>query len=156
TCAGCTSRNVGIDVGGGEMGSLTAVPFVSLDGVMQAPGEPGEDRSGGFEHGGWAYGYWDDAMQGIIAEQIETADAILLGRGTYQIFARYWPRVSGEDRVAAALNSAAKYVASASLDAVDWNNSKLLEGKVPEAVAALKAERGGEIQVHGSPGLLQT
>src|SRR5262245_56037254 len=104
------------------MSSLVAVPFVSVDGVMQAPGAPGEDRSGGFEHGGWAYGYFDDAMQGIIAEQIETADAILLGRGTYDIFAGYWPRVSGEDRVATALNGAEKYVASASLEAVDWNN----------------------------------
>jgi dihydrofolate reductase len=138
------------------MARLVAGTFLTVDGVMQAPGGPDEDRSGGFAYGGWSVGYWDDAMGGIITEWTAKADALLLGWRTYEIFAAHWPHVPDDDPVGAVLNRVPKYVASTTLKTVDWNNSTLLEGDVPDAVAALKDARRGEIQVHGSCGLLQT
>jgi dihydrofolate reductase len=138
------------------MGKLQVGTFVTLDGVMQAPGGPDEDRDGGFEHGGWSFHYWDDAMGERITESTLRADALLLGRRTYEIFASHWPNVGDEDPVAAKLNSVPKYVASRTLDEVTWRNSKLLEGDVVDAVARLKKEVDGEIQVTGSATLLQT
>ncbi len=138
------------------MASLVVGTFLTLDGVMQAPGGPDEDRSGGFAHGGWSVGYWDDAMGQVITEWTAKADALLLGRTTYQIFAAHWPHVPDDDPVGAVLNGVPKYVASTTLNTVEWNNSTLLEGDVPRAVADLKVARSGEIQVHGSCGLLQT
>jgi dihydrofolate reductase len=141
---------------GRTMATLVVGTFLTVDGVMQGPGGPDEDRSGGFAHGGWSVGYWDDAMGKIITEWTAKADALLLGRGTYEIFAAHWPLVPDDDPVGAVLNRVPKYVASTRSTTVAWNNSTLLKGDVPEAVAALKDERSGEIQVHGSCGLLQT
>ena len=138
------------------MGKLQVGTFVTLDGVMQAPGGPDEDRDGGFEHGGWSFHYWDDAMGERITESTLRADALLLGRRTYEIFASHWPNVGDDDPVAAKLNSVPKYVASRTLDEVTWNNSRLLEGNVVDAVSRLKKEIDGEIQVTGSATLLQT
>lgn len=138
------------------MRTLVVGTFLSLDGVMQAPGGPDEDPSGGFTHGGWSVGYWDDAMGRIIAESIEQADGLLLGRKTYEIFAAHWPHVSDDDPVAAKLNSMPKYVASTTLDRVEWNNSTLIDGDLAEEIPKLKDQPGGEIQVQGSCQLIQS
>jgi dihydrofolate reductase len=139
------------------MRKLVVGTFLSLDGVMQAPGGPDEDREGGFEHGGWSAGYWDDVMGPIIDEFTNRADGLLLGRKTYEIFAAHWPRVTDEDDpVASKLNSVPKYVASRTLDTVEWNNSTLLKGEIAEEVAKLKDQPGTEIQVTGSWQLIQT
>jgi dihydrofolate reductase len=125
---------------------------MSLDGVVQAPGGPDEDPTGGFAHGGWAANYFDEEMMSRMAESAPYE--LLLGRGTYEIFAAHWPYDEGP--IADHLNGTRKYVASTTLDRVDWNNSTLIEGDVPDYVRRLKAEDGPEIQVHGSPGLIQT
>jgi dihydrofolate reductase len=139
------------------MSKLVVGTFLSLDGVMQGPGGPDEDREGGFEHGGWSAGYWDDVMGPIIDEWTNQADGLLLGRKTYEIFAAHWPRVSGEDDpIAAKLNSVPKYVVSRTLDTVEWNNSTLLQGDIAEEVGTLKDQPGTEIQVTGSGQLIQT
>jgi dihydrofolate reductase len=135
------------------MRRLIVNTFVSLDGVMQAPGGPDEDPVGGFEHGGWAVNYWDDEMMGRMAAP-ERPYELLLGRGTYEIFAAHWPYAEGP--IADLLNGMRKHVASTTLDRLDWDNSTLIPGDVPEYVGALKREDGPEIQVHGSPGLIQT
>jgi dihydrofolate reductase len=134
------------------MRTLAVSTFVSLDGVMQAPGGPHEDPTGGFTKGGWAVNYFDEEMM----DRISGADPyeLLLGRGTYEIFAAHWPYDEGP--IADHLNSTRKHVASATLDRVEWNNSTLIPGDVAEYVEALKREEGPEIQVHGSPGLIQT
>jgi dihydrofolate reductase len=129
--------------------------FITVDGVMQAPGGPDEDRDGGFEHGGWSFHYWDDLMNQRITEATNRAGALLLGRKTYEIFAAHWPNVGDNDPVAAKLNSVPKYVASRTLDEVTWSNSTLIRD-VPDAVADLKRESGEEIQVTGSGDLIQT
>jgi dihydrofolate reductase len=126
--------------------------FMSLDGVMQAPGGPEEDPTGGFTHGGWGVNYFDDEMMGQVAEA--EPYELLLGRGTYEIFAAHWPYDEGP--IADRLNSTRKHVASTTLERVEWNNSTLITGDVAEYVAALKRQDGPEIQVHGSPGLIQT
>jgi dihydrofolate reductase len=122
---------------------------------MQAPGGPEEDPTGGFAHGGWAAGYWDDAMGERMGELMGKPFDLLLGRKTYDIFAAHWPHVPDQP-YAEQLNSARKYVASRTLDTLEWQNSTLLEGDVAEAVAKLKQEDGPEIQVHGSSDLIQT
>jgi dihydrofolate reductase len=137
------------------MRKLVVSTFLTLDGVMQAPGGPEEDPSGGFEHGGWSVNYWDDTMSAWMGKAFETRFDLLLGRKTYEIFAAHWPHARDEPG-AAELNSARKYVASRTLDGVDWENSTLLEGDVAEAVAHIKEEEGPDIQVHGSSDLLQT
>ena len=140
-----------------ETGRLVVGTFLTLDGVMQAPGGPAEDRDGGFEHGGWTVNYWDERMGQVMNDQFAEVDALLLGRRTYEIFAAHWPRVDAEgDPVAAKLNSMPKYVASRTLDAVVWNNSTLLLDDVAAAVADLKEERGDVILVQGSHDLIQT
>jgi dihydrofolate reductase len=135
------------------MSKLIVNAFVSLDGVMQGPGGPDEDPTGGFTHGGWAAKYWDEEMLGRM-EHPDPPYELLLGRGTYEIFAAHWPYAEGP--IADHLNGTRKYVASTTLASVDWNNSTLLTGDVADAVAALKRGDGPEIQVHGSVGLLQT
>ena len=137
------------------MRPLIVSTFVTLDGVMQAPGGPEEDPAGGFDHGGWSAGYWDEAMGERMGELMGKPFDLLLGRKTYEIFAAHWPHVPDEPG-AEQLNGARKYVASRTLDTVEWENSTLLEGDVPEAVAKLKQEEGPEIQVHGSWDLIQT
>ena len=113
---------------------LTVGTFVTLDGVMQAPGGPEEDRSGGFEHGGWLVPFRDDMAMHVMTEWIRGGDGLLLGRKTYEIFAAHWPYVTGDDPIAAKFNSVRKYVASRTLDRVDWNNSTLLKGNVVEGI----------------------
>jgi dihydrofolate reductase len=138
------------------MGKLVVGTFLTLDGVMQGPGGPEEDTEGGFEHGGWSVPFWgDDRMGEFMDESMGRADAVLLGRKTYEIFAGHWPNVGDDDPMAAKLNSVQKYVASTTLDSVDWQNSTLIEGDVAEGVAKLKDERT-EIQVPGSQNLIQT
>jgi dihydrofolate reductase len=133
---------------------LTVNTFMTLDGVMQAPGGPEEDPSGGFAYGGWSVNYWDDEMGRIMDEVMGKPFDLVLGRKTYEIFAAHWPHV--DDTAGKALNEATKYVASRTLRSVDWANSVLIEGDVSERIAALKAEDGPELQVHGSANLLQT
>jgi dihydrofolate reductase len=129
---------------------------VTLDGVMQGPGTPEEDPRGGFAHGGWSAGYWDEALGEWVAPLYTGRPAdLLLGRRTYEIFAAHWRFVS-DDPMADSINAARKYVASTTLTEVDWHNSTLLRGDAAEAVAALKDEDGPEIQVHGSGDLVQT
>ena len=137
------------------MRPLVVNTFVTLDGVMQAPGGPEEDPTGGFDHGGWSAGYWDDAMGERMGEVMGKPFDLLLGRKTYEIFAAHWPHVPDQPG-AEQLNGARKYVASRTLDTVEWANSTLLEGDVAEAVARLKQADGPEIQVHGSSDLIQT
>jgi dihydrofolate reductase len=131
--------------------------FVSLDGVMQGPGGPDEDRDGGFDLGGWVVPYAGEDMGEFVVESITSTDALLLGRKTYEIFAAHWPKVTDEnDPIATKLNSMPKYVASRTLDKVEWNNSTLLRGDAAEAVAELKRQPGGTIQTQGSAELIQT
>jgi dihydrofolate reductase len=141
------------------MRKLTAMSFVSLDGVMQGPGGPEEDRTQAFDHGGWAVPHFDqDALDAILA-LTRRGGALLLGRRTYEIFAATWPLAEADDPFGAKLGGMPKYVASRTLDTVTWANATLLTGDLPEAVRELKRGDGDddtEIQVHGSPGLLQT
>lgn len=142
------------------MRALVVNTFLTLDGVMQAPGGPDEDPTGGFTHGGWAVEYWDDGMMARMTQAMSVPFDLLLGRVTYEIFAAHWPRMAVEgdpdDPFATVLNDARKYVASTTLDKVEWNNSTLLQGDVAPAVATLKEQDGPQIQVHGSSRLLQT
>jgi dihydrofolate reductase len=133
---------------------LIVSTFLTLDGVMQAPGAPEEDRSGGFEHGGWSVGYWDEEMQNAIGASMSTPFDLILGRKTYEIFAAHWPH--SNEPAAEPLNKATKYVASTTLAELDWDNSKLIKGDVPAGVRELKEEDGPELQVHGSATLIQT
>ena len=137
------------------MRKLIVNTFLTLDGVMQAPGGPGEDDSGGFTHGGWSVNYWDDHMGEVMGATMSVPFDLVLGRKTYDIFAAHWPHASDEDG-AKPLNDATKYVASRSRPALEWNHSVLIEGDVAEGIAALKAQDGPELQVHGSGDLIQT
>jgi dihydrofolate reductase len=128
--------------------------FVTLDGVMQAPGGPEEDPTGGFAYGGWSVNYWDDMMNTFMTEFMAKPFDLLLGRKTYEIFASHWPysKEPGADE----LNRARKYVASRTLSKVDWNNSTLLQSDVVQEIKKIKGQDGPELQVHGSGNLLQT
>lgn len=136
---------------------LTMTTFLSLDGVMQGPGGPEEDRSNGFDQGGWLVPYADDDMGKLVSDWFAAADAFLLGRKTYEIFAAYWPNITDQtDVVATKLNSLPKYVVSNTLDKVEWSNSTLIRGDAEEEITKLKQGPGNELQVHGSGHLAQT
>jgi dihydrofolate reductase len=137
------------------MRKLVVNTFLTLDGVMQAPGGPEEDTSGGFTQGGWSVNYWDDSMGEFISGVMGKPFDLVLGRKTYEIFAAFWPHAS-EEQGAKPLNDATKYVASRTLDRLDWGPSALIEGDAAQGVAALKEGEGHELQVHGSANLLQT
>lgn len=136
------------------MRKLMVTSFLSLDGVVQGPGGGDEDRDGGFRHGGWAVPHIDQGIIARMAEVTARADALLLGRRTYEIFAAAWPLA--DDPIAAKLNEVRKHVVSRTLTSVSWRNSALLTGEPAEAVGALKRGEGGEIQVHGSGALVQS
>ena len=139
------------------MPKIVVNAFLTLDGVMQAPGGPDEDREGGFVHGGWQAPYDDDVVGRLVTEGFADADGFLLGRKTYEIFANYWPKVTDpNDPIAAALNSRPKYVASRGLERVAWNNSSLIKGDVVAEVRKLRQQPGRTLQTWGSTELLQT
>ena len=138
------------------MRKLVVTTFMTLDGVMQAPGGPEEDPGGGFEHGGWSVGYWDERMGELALEIHLAAGGVLFGRRTYEILGSHWPRVGDDDPMAAKLNAVPKYVASRTLDTLEWANSSLLDGDVPDAVGRMKEEDGDPLLVIGSSGLIQT
>lgn len=138
------------------MRPLVVTTFVTLDGVMQAPGGPGEDPSGGFSHEGWLPPHFDDSVGEQMNEWFAGAEDFLLGRGTYEIFYASWPQMISDDPVSQGLNFKPKHVASRTLESVEWETAELLGDDVPAAVRALKERDGGELQVHGSAGLVQT
>ena len=138
------------------MRKLVVLSFMSLDGVMQAPGGPQEDPSSGFKLGGWSVGYWDDFLGNVMGEQMGKPFDLLLGRKTYEIFAAHWPRLGKDDPVASKLNSARKYVVSTTLRNPEWANSTLIKSNVVREIRKLKEPDGPELQVHGSGNLIQT
>jgi dihydrofolate reductase len=137
------------------MRRLLVTTFLTLDGVMQAPGGPGEDDDAGFPYGGWSVNYWDETLDEVMGATTGKPFAMLLGRKSYQILAGYWP-TAPEEAGGAELNAATKYVASRGTPELTWQNSVLLRGDAAETVAALKREDGPELQVHGSANLIQT
>jgi dihydrofolate reductase len=136
------------------MRKLIVLTFLTLDGVMQAPGGPDEDRESGFTQGGWSVGYWDSVMDAVMTKQMGHPFDLLLGRKTYDIFAAYWPQ--SKDPGAEALNKAHKYVVSRTRKTVTWENSTCITGDVVEGIRNIKKEDGQELQVHGSANLIQT
>ena len=140
------------------MRKLIVSEFVTLDGVMQAPGGPDEDRSGGFEHGGWQMSYIDDAFGNFVIEGIAGAGGFVLGRKTYEIFAGYWPTAPDEESaVREPLNNLPKFVASKTLrDPLPWNNSTVIKGDLAAGIRKLKKEKGNHLLVIGSGNLVQT
>ncbi len=139
------------------MKKLVVGTFLTLDGVMQAPGDSKEDTQGGFKYGGWQMPLFDDDAGKIISESVMATDALLLGRVTYQIFAAYWPTAPADDPFAKKLNSVPKYVASTTLKKVEWNNSTLIKGNLAEEVTKLKQQPGsGILSVTGSGKLAQS
>jgi dihydrofolate reductase len=133
---------------------LTTTTQVSVDGVMQGPGGPDENRSGGFERGGWAMGHFDNEAMTFVDEIYQRADAFLFGRRTYEIFAGYWGvREDPGHPIVSALNTQPKYVASNTLTEPRWANTTVLSGDVAAAIGELKATPAGELQVHGSGAL---
>jgi dihydrofolate reductase len=137
------------------MRKLIVSTFLTLDGVMQAPGGPEEDDSDGFALGGWSVNYWDEQMGQIMTEAMSVPFDLLLGRKTYDIFAAYWPNAP-EEAGAKPLNDATKFVVSRGHPTLEWSRSVLVEGDAAEGIAALKKRNGPELQVHGSGNLIQT
>ncbi len=138
------------------MRALVVTTFLTLDGVMQAPGGPGEDPSGGFAHEGWLVPFFDDSMGEQMDRWFSGAEDFLLGRRTYEVFHASWPQMISDDPVSQGLNFKPKHVASRTLTSLEWETAHLLGPDVPGAVRALKEREGGELQVHGSAGLVQT
>jgi dihydrofolate reductase len=137
------------------MRELLVTTFLTLDGVMQAPGGPGEDDDNGFAHGGWSVNYWDEQMGQVMAEATSAPFAMVLGRRSYDLLAAHWPNAP-EEEGGKVFNDATKYVASRGRPALAWSNSVLIEGDAADGVAALKQQDGPELQVHGSANLIQT
>jgi dihydrofolate reductase len=138
------------------MRMLRVIEFMSLDGVVQAPGSPEEDTEGGFRHGGWQRLFVDEVVGAAAAEGMAGTDTYVFGRKTYEGLAAHWPNVGDEDPYARHLNNTPKYVASRTLDTLEWRGSTLIEGDVPEAVASLKEQPGNNIAVLGSASLVHT
>ncbi len=138
------------------MRRLIASTFASIDGIMQAPGGPEEDPTGGFTLGGWMFGYGDESMD-ISASGFDGKNReVVLGRRTYEIFEAYWPYQPDDHPIAKTLNAAKKYVASRTLTTLHWNNSTLLHGDVVSAIIALKTQPGPDLQIIGSGNLIQS
>jgi dihydrofolate reductase len=135
------------------MRKIIVLSFITIDGVMQAPGGPEEDTSGGFEYGGWTVPYFDEFLGTVMGEQMGRPFDLLLGRKTFEVFASYWPDHEDEG---AGINAATKYVASHTLTAHEWQKSVFLNGDVVEQIKALKAGKGPDLQVHGSGHFIQT
>lgn len=137
---------------------LTITTFLTVDGVMQSPGGPDEDRAGGFDLGGWLAPHFDETVGEYVDQIFERVDAFLLGRRTYDIFAGYWPHITdpAQESIAGPLNRLPKYVATTQRDELTWSGAQRLEGTLATAVAALKARPGRELQVHGSGALAQS
>ena len=135
------------------MRKIVVLTFVTLDGVMQAPGGPEEDESGNFKYGGWTVPYFDETLGQVMAEQMGRPFDLLLGRKTFEVFAAYWPHHEDEG---ASINQATKYVASNTLTAHAWSKSVFLSGNVVKEIKKLKQQDGPELQVHGSSNLIQT
>ena len=134
---------------------LTAMMFLTVDGVYQGPGGPDEDRRGGFDRGGWIAPLSDEVSGRFITSVYERADALLLGRKTWDIWAAYWPHHDGGDPVSHGINVLPKYVPSTTLKDPTWQNTHVIKGDVEAAVRELKAKPGRELQVHGSGDLLR-
>jgi dihydrofolate reductase len=135
------------------MRKITVLTFITLDGVMQAPGGPTEDTSGGFTFGGWTVPYFDEFLGQVMTEQMGQPFDLLLGRKTFEIFAAYWPQHPEEG---AGINQATKYVASNTLTSHDWQKTVFLKGNVADEIKKLKGQDGPDLQVHGSANFIQT
>lgn len=135
------------------MRKIIVLTFITLDGVMQAPGGPGEDDSGDFKYGGWTVPYFDESLGEVMTEQMSHPFDLLLGRKTFEIFAAYWPHHEDEG---AGINKATKYVASNTLTTHEWKDSVFLSGEVAKEIEVLKQAEGPDLQVHGSSDFLQT
>ena len=129
---------------------------MTLDGVIQAPGGPEEDESGGFKYGGWSFGHGDDVVGQEVSKQMSEPFDLLLGRKTYDIFASYWPNAKEDNEIAEKFNKCTKYVASKTLKKLDWKNSVLLKGDLAKEIKKLKEGNGPELQVYGSGNFVQT
>ncbi|MEP7205068.1 MAG: dihydrofolate reductase family protein [Candidatus Saccharibacteria bacterium] len=139
------------------MRKIVVLSFVSLDGVMQAPGGPKEDLADGFAYGGWTFPYFDETLEKVMGDQMQPPFDLLLGRKTYEIFAAHWPRQNNEtDLIAAGINHAHKYVVSRHEIELSWNKSILIKGDVVEKIQKLKKQNGPMLQVQGSSQLIQT
>jgi dihydrofolate reductase len=135
---------------------IIVLSFVTLDGVMQAPGGPEEDSAGSFKWGGWSVPYWDDFLGNVMGEQMGKPFDLLLGRKTYDIFAAHWPKMGNEDPTASKLNNARKYVVTTTMKNPSWANTTVLKNNVVQEIKKLKEQNGPELQVHGSANLIQT
>jgi dihydrofolate reductase len=138
------------------MRKLIVLSFITLDGVMQAPGGPQEDTSGGFTYGGWTVPYFDDFGNKVMAEQLSKPFELLLGRTTYDIFASYWLHHNDDSDIGKSFNKVKKYVVSHSSRKLSWNNSTLIKDAVVGEVKRLKTQDGPDLQVHGSGNFIQT
>jgi dihydrofolate reductase len=136
------------------MRKIIVLSFITLDGIMQAPGAPTEDTSGDFTYGGWTVPYFDDFLGNVMGEQMGKPFDLLLGRKTFEIFASYWPQHN--DEIGAPINKATKYVASHTVTQHAWEKSVFLTGDVSEEIKKLKQQEGSDLQVHGSGNLIQT
>jgi dihydrofolate reductase len=135
------------------MRKLIVLSFMTLDGVIQAPGGPEEDTSGGFKHGGWVFKFFDEFVGTVMGEQMSHNADLLLGRKTFEIFASYWPEHENDWP---GINQVTKYVASNTLSEHSWNNTVLLKENIVDQIKKLKKQDGQDIQVHGSGNLIQT
>ena len=137
------------------MRKIIVLSFITLDGIIQAPGGPEEDTSGGFRYGGWIVPYSDEFLGKVMEEQMNKPFDLLLGRKTYEIFASYWPHHKDEGP-GIGINQATKYVASHGAMQFTWDKSVLLQGDMVDSIKKLKAQDGPELQVYGSGNLMQT